>query len=135
MELKIRYLGGKKFEATARGHQVLVDQPLDDDGKDSAMTPPELFLSSLGSCAAYYATEYLKTRQIPAEGLEIRISALKGEKPARIVSIQLDVIAAGLEPRHRDGVLRAVEACLLKRTIDNAPTFDLRVESPELVEA
>jgi hypothetical protein len=29
------------------------DQPVENGGDDSAMTPPELFLASLGSCAAF----------------------------------------------------------------------------------
>ena len=35
------------------------------------MTPPELFLASLGTCAAYYAAEYLNARDLPADGLEV----------------------------------------------------------------
>jgi putative redox protein len=127
MNVKVRCLGGKKFEMTAREHRILSDQPFDNDGTDSAMTPPELFLSSLGACAAYYAEEYLRARALPDENLEIRIAALKGDKPARIVSLQIDVIAPGLTQRHRDGLLRAVDACLLKNTLHTPPTMDVRV--------
>ena len=127
MNVKVRCLGGKKFEMTARAHKVLSDQPFDNDGTDSAMTPPELFLSSLGACAAYYAEEYLRVRGLPDEDLEIRISALKGAKPARIASIQIDVIAPGLTQRHRDGLLRAVDACLITNTLHTPPHMDVRV--------
>jgi len=82
MNVRARYLGGKKFEMTARNHRVASDQPLDNDGADSAMTPPELFLSSLGACAAYYAAEYLRARGLPHEELEIRVSGEKGDRPA-----------------------------------------------------
>lgn len=135
MNVKVRCLGGKKFEMTARNHRILSDQPLDNDGTDSAMTPPELFLSSLGACAAYYAEEYLRARGLPDEELEIRISALKGEKPVRIVSLQMDVIAPGLTQRHRDGLLRAVDACLLTNTLHVPPHMDVHVVgSTETVE-
>ena len=129
MEVTVRYLGGKKFETTARGHRLLSDQPLDNGGADSAMTPPELFLSSLGTCAAYYAEEYLRARGLADEALEIRVSAEKGDKPVRIVSVQLDVTAPGLNQRHRDGLMRAVDACLIKQTLRVPPQIEVRLTS------
>src|SRR5579864_5691313 len=131
MDIQVRCLGGKKFEMTARGHQVLSDQPVDNDGSDSAMTPPELFLSSLGACAAYYAAEYLRARALPDEGLEIHVSGEKGDKPARIVSLRFDVLAPGLNQRHRDGLLRAVDACFLKHTLNKPTVMDVKVVSTE----
>jgi hypothetical protein len=44
------------------------------------MTPPQLFLSFLGSCSAYYAAG----ERLLEEDLEIRISAVNGDNPARI---------------------------------------------------
>jgi len=95
------------------------------------MTPPELFLSSLGACAAYYAAEYLRARALPDEGLEIHVSGEKGDKPARIVSLRFDVLAPGLNQRHRDGLLRAVDACFLKHTLNKPPVMDVKVVSTE----
>lgn len=141
MYVKVRCLGGKKFEMTAGSHKVLSDQPVENGGMDSAMTPPELFLSALGSCSAYYAEEYLRSRGLPDEELEIRISAEKGERPARLVALRIDVIAPGLTQRHRDGLLRAVDACLLTHTLHMPPTIDVHIvaspaaEMEELVPA
>ena len=131
MDIKVRCLGGKRFEMTTRGHQVLSDQQAGNGGVDSAMTPPELFLSSLGACAAYYAAEYLHARSLPVEGLEIHVSGEKGDKPARIVSLRFDVIAPGLTQRHRDGILRAVDACFLKNTLNKPPAMEVNVASNE----
>jgi len=129
MNVQVRYLGGKKFEMTARSHSVLSDQPLENEGEDSAMTPPELFLSSVGACAAYYAAEYLRARALPCEELEVRVSGVKGDKPARIASVHLEVVAPGLTQRHRDGVLRAVDACLIKNTLMLPPLIETSVVS------
>ncbi len=127
MEVTVRYLGGTKFEMSARHHLVQSDQPVDNAGTDSAMTPPELFLSSLGACAAYYAEEYLRARGLPSEELEVHISAQKGDRPVRIVSMRIDVVAPGLNQRHRDGVLRAVDACLIKNSLAVPPQIETRV--------
>lgn len=129
MDVRVRYLGGKKFEMTARGHRVLSDQPPDNKGNDSAMTPPELFLSAVGACAAYYAAEYLNTRALPTEELDIHISGEKGDKPVRIVSLSVEVVVPGLTERHREGVLKAVNFCLLKHTLQIPPQIDVRVST------
>jgi putative redox protein len=134
MEINVRYLGGKKFEMTARGHSVIADQPLDDEGSDAAMTSTELFLSGLGACAAYYAEEYLRARALPDEDLEVRLSAIKGDKPARITEVHLEVIAPGLTQKHRDGILRAVDTCLLEHTLHKPPVIQVSVVSEKTVE-
>jgi putative redox protein len=127
MDVCVRYLGGKKFEIAGGNHRLISDQPLEKDGTDSGMTPPDLFLGSLGACAAFYAAEYLQARGLPNEELEIRVSAEKGDRPARIMSIEIDVVAPGLTQRHRDGVLRAVDCCLIKNSLVVPPHIETRV--------
>jgi putative redox protein len=134
MEIKVRCLGGPKFEMTARHHRATVDQPLENDGTDTAMTPPELFLSALGACAAYYAEEYLRARALPDDGLELHLSASKGDRPARITHLRIEVVAPGLTQRHRSGLLRAVDACLLKNTLNHPPEVEVKVVSTASVE-
>ena len=41
------------------------------------MTPPELMLASLGSCAAFYAAQYLKARNLAETGVEVSVTADK----------------------------------------------------------
>ena len=135
MEISLRYQGGKRFEAIARAHRLVSDQPLDNQGGDAGMTPPELFLSSLAACAGYYAAEYLNARNLPSSGLQIRVSATKGERPARLGSIQIEVIAPGLDGRHREGILRAVDACLLANTLRVPPKMELSIAAESPVEA
>jgi uncharacterized OsmC-like protein len=134
MYVTARNTGGKRFEMVARGHKVSVDQPIENEGTDSAMTPPELFISAIAACAAYYADEYLKVRGLPNEGVEIQISAEKGDRPARITEIHIDVVAPGLNQRHRDGILRAVDACLLKHTLHKLPQITTRVSAAPVEE-
>src|ERR1035441_4092130 len=51
MEVTIQHLGDVRFEASTRGHRVICDQPPDNGGSDTGMTPPEYLLVSLGICA------------------------------------------------------------------------------------
>jgi uncharacterized OsmC-like protein len=130
MEVKVQHLGNVKFEAIARGHRVVCDQPPDNGGADSGMTPPEFLLVSLGTCAGFYAAQYLKLHKLPAEGLEVRVSAEKAKAPARLGTFRIEVIAPGLDERHTEGVLRAVRACLVHNTLLNAPAIETVVRTP-----
>src|SRR5678816_3766136 len=75
MEVTVEYLGAAQFEVRARNHKIACDQPEENGGFDEGMTPPELLLASLGTCAGYYAAEYLRTRQLPTAGMRVRVTA------------------------------------------------------------
>ena len=130
MEVEILHLGDVKFEAVARGHHVICDQPPANGGLDSGMTPPEFLLASLGTCAGYYAAQYLKTRNLPAEGLRVKVVADKATGPARLGRFQIDVTAPELDAQHLAGMLRAVKACLIHNTLLNAPAIEIAVHTP-----
>lgn len=40
MEVTAEFLGDSRFEVQARGHRVICDQPADNGGSDTGMTPP-----------------------------------------------------------------------------------------------
>ena len=66
MEVTVEHLGEVQFEIRAREHVISCDQPRENGGFDEGMTPPEFLLASLGSCAAYYAVDYLKRSKVEA---------------------------------------------------------------------
>lgn len=130
MELTVNYLGNVQFEAETRGHKVICDQPYENHGDNEGMTPPELLLASLATCAGYYAVEYLKTRSLPSEGLRVKIEAEKAKNPARLGKFRIDVLAPGLvDPHHIEGVRRSVEKCLIKNTLLVAPEIEVEIGS------
>ncbi|HLK49433.1 MAG TPA: OsmC family protein [Bryobacteraceae bacterium] len=124
MEITVRHLGDLQFEAEARGHRVVCDQPLDNSGYDEGMTPPEFLLVSLGTCAGFYVAQYLNAHALACPDLEIKVSAEKAPQPARLGSFRIEVLAASLEPQHEAGVLRAVHKCLIHNTLLNPPQIE-----------
>lgn len=122
-----KFQGGTKFEISARGHKVISDQPHDNGGADAGMTPPEFFLGALAACAGHYAAQYLKTRGLPSEGLEVRVLGEKALKPARLASFRIEVAVPGLDPAHEEGVLRAAKACLIHHTLEHPPQIEVGV--------
>lgn len=121
MEVSARFLEGAKFEVAARGHRVICDQPVDQGGEDAGMTPPEFLLASLATCAGYYASQYLKTRGLATDDLAVRVTAQKAALPARLGSFTVEVTAPGAGEHHEAGLLRAVKACLIHKTLERAP--------------
>jgi uncharacterized OsmC-like protein len=137
MEAIIQYLGGTKFEASARGHKVTCDQPADNGGADQGMTPPEFLLTSLGTCAGFYAAQYLRARNLSTDGLVVRVTAEKVTQPARLGTFRIEVDAPGAasDERHCEGVTRAVKLCLIHNTLVHSPEIELVVNQPAAVPA
>ncbi len=134
MEVSAQYLENLKFEVAARGHRVICDQPVDNGGTDQGMTPPELLLAALATCAAYYAAEYLKARKLPTQDLKVRVSAEKATQPARLASFHIEVTVPALDDHHQAGMLRAVKSCLIHNTLLGAPSIEVAVKAPALAQ-
>jgi putative redox protein len=128
-ESNVRFLNGVSFEVESRGHKLICDQPSENGGQDIGMTPPELLLASLATCAGYYAGQYLKARKLPEQGMTIRVTAEKAMQPPRIGSFKIEVNAPFAEDeKHREGLRRAVEKCLIHHTLMNAPAIEVAIE-------
>ena len=130
MEVEVLHRGGVAFEAIAREHSVLCDQPPANGGSDSGMTPPEFLLVSLGTCAGFYAAQYLNTRSLRTDGLRVKVSAEKTTQPPRLGRFQIEVFPPELEPQHQAGILRAIKACLIHNTLLNTPAIDIVLKVP-----
>lgn len=126
MEVKVCQISGVKFAVQARSHTVVCDQPGENGGEDSGMTPPELLLASLGSCAAFYAAEYLRTRNLASGGVEVSVTAEKLLQPARLGNFQMQVLSpVSLSEAQSEGLMRSVHHCLIHNTLLSAPQIDV----------
>ena len=70
-DVTVRHEEGDRFRATIRGHQLVIDQPVEDGGTDAGPTPTELFVAGLASCVAFYAERYLRRHHLPVDGLAV----------------------------------------------------------------
>ena len=133
MEVFIEHIGALQFRIKAREHSIDCDQPVENGGFDEGMTPPELFLASLGACAGFYASQYLKKRHLLTEGTSVRVTAEKAKDPARLDNFRIELdIPVPLSDAHRAGVEQSVEHCLIKNTLLIPPRITLDVQSAVL---
>jgi len=118
MEVKITHLDRVKFAIQSGSHSILCDQPAENGGEDSGMSPPELLLASLGSCAAFYAVQYLKTRNLAETGVEVTVTAEKLKEPARVGNFHVNVLCPiALTEEQTEGLMRSVHHCLIHNTL------------------
>lgn len=130
MEITVEHLGSVQFEIKARNHSIISDQPVEQGGFDEGATPPELLLASLGSCAGYYAAQYLRKHKLAIEGARVRVTCEKVKDPVRMDNFKIEVhVLLELSPEHRKGVYDAVEHCLVKNTLLHPPKISVQVES------
>jgi uncharacterized OsmC-like protein len=131
MEVVVEHLGAVQFEIKTRQHTIISDQPIDSGGDDEGMTPPELLLASLGSCAAFYAVDYLKRNGLLRDGVKVRATAEKVKGPFRVDNFKIEVeVPGGIEEKHMKGLDDAVHRCLIHNTLLHPPKIELVIQSP-----
>lgn len=134
MEVTVEHLGAVQFEIRARQHTIACDQPPENGGFDEGMTPPELLLASLGSCAAFYASEYLRQKGLATAGTRVKIAADKVTNPPRLDHFRIEVeLPLSVSDEHRAGVERAVHRCLIHNTLQNPPQIETVIHAPAAV--
>jgi len=132
MEVTVEHLGSVQFEIRARGHFLASDQPIEDGGFDEGMTPPELLLAALASCAGFYASQYLRKHKLALEGTRVRVTCEKVKDPLpRMTDFVVEIdCPVELSEKHSKGVREAVEHCLVHNTLLHPPTITLKLECP-----
>jgi putative redox protein len=134
MEVKITHLNQVQFSIQARSHSILCDQPPENGGNDTGMTPPELLLASLGSCAAFYAVQYLNARNLSVSDVEVSVTADKLKQPARLGNFSIHVACPlSLTAEQREGLLRSVHHCLVHNTLLSPPDIKIDLAVGEAV--
>jgi len=133
MEILVEHLGGVQFEIKARQHQIVTDQPMENGGFDEGMTPLELLLASLGSCAGFYAAQYLRKNKLATEGTIVRVTAKKVKDPVRMDDFRIEVeVPAELTDKDLQGVRESIDHCLIHNTLLHPPTILLDMHAMQL---
>jgi uncharacterized OsmC-like protein len=127
--MDVRYVSGEAYEVAVRGHHVMVDQPADAGGEDSAPTPTELFVASLASCVAFYAGRYLARHGFARDGLGVSVSFdMAGDRPARVATVRLTVrVPPGLPTERTQALHAVVSHCTVHNSLTNPPDVTIDV--------
>lgn len=129
--LDVTHVEGDVYSVDVRGHQLMVDQPTDAGGTDTAPTPTELFAASLATCVAFYAGRYLHRHGLHRSGLRVRTQfTMAPDRPARVASVRVTVLPPPALSAQRHAALLAVAShCTVHNTLHQPPEITIELEA------
>jgi len=130
MEILIDFPGGSRVDAHFGKFTVPTDQP----PLDSAPTPFDLFLSSIGTCAGIYVLGFCQQRGLPTEGIQI-IQRIHSDPVTRMIDqIDLEILVPPAFPeKYRDSLIRSAELCKVKKHLEKPPQFNITTQVMQAV--
>lgn len=124
--MEITFDGGKVITAHSGSHIIKTDQPSESGGGNTAPSPFELFLASIGTCAGIYVKSFCDNRQIPAENIKIIQTTEFDKETGLPVSIKIDIrLPADFPLKYKDSVLHVAGLCKVKKSIASPPEFSI----------
>lgn len=126
--LEVTPVGGEVYGVAVRSHALMVDQPAEEGGEDTACTPTELFAASFASCVAFYVGRFLMRRGVDRDGFRVTAEyAMAAGRPARVAAIRIAVTAPpGLPAARRAALLAVARHCTVHNTLTHPP--DVRID-------
>jgi putative redox protein len=126
MDMTVDFPGGARVSAHFGSFAVETDQPKLNGGEGTAPTPFELFLASLATCAGFYVLGYCRTRGISAEGIRL-VQKLECDPESKLVKkIRLEIqLPSEFPSKYFAAVIKAAESCLVKKHLENPPSFEI----------
>ena len=129
--ITISFPGGVAVDATMNGHTIRTDQPAPVGG-DSAMSPFDIFLSSIGACMGFYALRFCQQRGIPTLGLGLTLDPVRDAEGKHVDTLKIALqLPDGFPPKYEEAIRRAVEHCSVKRHLAEPPAFELNLIGSE----
>ncbi|MFI8739881.1 OsmC domain/YcaO domain-containing protein [Stutzerimonas zhaodongensis] len=124
MEIKVNFLDNLRLEAKFDDFTVVADQPIRYKGDGSAPGPFDYFLASSALCAAYFVKLYCQTRSIPTENIRLSQNNIVDPENRynQVFKIQVE-LPADISDKDRQGILRSIERCTVKKVVQTGPEF------------
>ncbi len=124
--MEITFDGGKVVTAHLNGHIIKTDQSLTSGGQNTAPSPFELFLASIGTCAGIYVKSFCDNRKIPTDNIKIIQTFEFDEKTGLPVNFKIDIkLPADFPEKYKEAVISAAELCKVKKAIAAQPVFEV----------
>jgi uncharacterized OsmC-like protein len=124
--MEITFDGVKIVTAHTNGHSIITDQPLDNGGGNSAPSPFDLYLASIGTCTGIYVKSFCDKRRIPTEGIKIiqdtKYSPINGLPENITIEIKLP---ENFPEKYKASMICTAELCTVKKSILNPPEFKI----------
>lgn len=126
MAMEITFPGGVAVNALHKGFTIATDQPEKAGGANSAPTPFNLFLASIGTCAGFFALRFCQEREIDTSDLKVTMDTERDPEAHRISKIRIEIqLPKNFPEKYQKAILRAVDQCTVKRHIVEPPEIEV----------
>jgi putative redox protein len=126
MDMEILFPGGKRVEAKYNGFIVKTDQPIADGGSESAPSPFDLFLTSIGTCTGYYVLSFCQKNNIPTENILLTAHFQRNPKTHLVENIHIDIhVPKDFPEKYINAVVKAASVCSVKKHLENPPAIEI----------
>lgn len=126
--VEVSFHGGVQVAARVGDFDILTDQPSEDGGDGAAPSPYDLFLSSVATCAGFYALRFCQQRQLATEGLAIELDIDRHPDTRRLESIRMKLrLPTDFPEKYQRAILRSMDQCSVKKALSDPPEIELSV--------
>jgi putative redox protein len=100
MEVEIKKIDGLKLKGIDdSGHEIIIDTKKELGGNESASSPTEILLFSLGSCTLMDVISLIDKMRVDYDDIKVKVSGEKRDKHPKIfTSIEIKYIVQGRDP-------------------------------------
>ncbi len=124
--MEITFEGGKVVTAHSHGHIIKTDQSVSNGGQNTAPSPFELFLASIGTCSGIYVKSFCDNRHIATDNIKIIQTVEFDEETGLPVNIKLDIkLPPDFPDKYKEAVISVAELCKVKKSIASPPAFEI----------
>lgn len=92
--LEARRSGALSAVVTARGHELIADEPVEAGGQDRGMMPTELLFAALSSCFCLAVAHVAAKREIELADLRVTVDAERLGRELRYRRVRVQIEAA-----------------------------------------
>ena len=131
MEIKfdITFPGNLKVDGHFRGFTVHSDQPAEDGGDNTAPSPLEYFLASIGMCAGFYILSFCQSRSLPTGNIKMMQTVIRNDATHRVEKLIIEVLLPPDFPeKYRSAVVKAAQSCSVKKFLDAPPEISIETK-------
>lgn len=135
MQVNVRFLDNLKLEAYFDDFSIIADQPIRYKGDGTAPGPYDYFLASSALCAAYFVKVYCNARNIPTDDIRVIQNNIVDPENRYHQNLVIEIeLPAQISPKDKEGILKAMDRCTVKRVIQNTPSFTISAKNTLEVE-
>jgi len=121
-KFNITFDGNKKVSAHFREFSIHTDQQEIRGGENTAPSPFELFLASIGTCAGFFVASFCQSRSIPTGNISIVQTVFRNDETHMVEKITLDIeLPPDFPEKYKTAVIKAADTCIVKKHLESPP--------------